>query len=87
VITMPKWRRPTANDREASSTDQGRSTFERGLFAIMGPPQLGEDKPREGYVPDAAADLCHKCDRPWDAHGRVHATNMTYRPCPAPQGG
>ena len=83
---MPKWRRTTKDGRDASSTDPGRSTFERGLFAIMGPPQIGEDKPREGYVPDEAANLCPKCGRLWDLHGRVHAVNMTYRPCPAPQG-
>jgi hypothetical protein len=51
----------------------------------MGPAQIGENKPRDGYVPDEAANLCHRCGRPWDLHGRVHAGNMTYRPCPAPE--
>jgi hypothetical protein len=86
VITMLKRTRPSKNHREVTPTDRGRSRLERGLLAIMGPPQLGEDKPREGYVPDEAANLCHKCGQPWDAHGRVHTANLTYRPCPAPQG-
>jgi hypothetical protein len=85
-MTKPRRRRrPTENGREGTSTGQGRSKFEQRLLAIMGPAQIGENKPPEGYVPDEAANLCHKCRRPWDVHGRVHARNMTYRPCPDPQ--
>ena len=68
-----------------SGSKGGLGLFERVLFSVMGPPQLGEDKAPEGYVPDAAADLCRKCGRPWDAHERVHTGTMTYRRCPAPQ--
>ena len=64
----------------------GRGLLERVMFTFMGPPQLGEDKPREGYVADEAANLCHKCARPWDEHERVHTGSMTYRRCPTAQG-
>ena len=30
----------------------GRGFLERFMFTFMGPPQLGEDKAPEGYVPD-----------------------------------
>lgn len=61
----------------------GPGLFERIVFSFMGPPQLGEHKAPEGYVPDPAASLCHKCSEPWDAHERVHTGSMTYRRCPA----
>jgi hypothetical protein len=48
----------------------------------MGPPQIGENKPPEGYVPDPAAELCHKCGQQWAQHERVHTGTMTYRRCP-----
>jgi hypothetical protein len=86
VITVLKRLRPSKRDRDVTPTaEHGRSRFERGLLAVMGPAQVGENKPREGYVPDEAANLCPKCGQPWDVHGRVHTGKMTYRPCPAPQ--
>ena len=86
MLTMPRRPRPTGNHREVSETDHAPSRLERGLFLVMGPAQIGEDKPPEGYVPDEAANLCQKCGQPWDAHGRVHTGNMTYRPCPDLEG-
>ena len=64
----------------------GRGLLERSMFTFMGPPQLGEDKAPEGYVPDETANLCHKCAQPWEEHERVHTGSMTYRRCPATQG-
>jgi hypothetical protein len=61
----------------------GRGRFERLMFSFMGPPQLGENKAPEGYTPDAAANLCHKCGQEWDVHERVHTGTMTYRRCPS----
>lgn len=61
---------------------RGRGLFERMMFSFMGPPQLGSNAAREGFVPDPAAALCHRCGKPWDDHERVHTGNMTYRPCP-----
>lgn len=63
-----------------------RSRFERFLFSFMGPPQLGDHKAPDGYTPDPRANLCTKCDQPWDDHERVRASNMTYTKCPRPQG-
>lgn len=70
--------------KRRGSRAAGRGPLERVLFSFMGPPQLGEHRAPEGYVPDAAADLCPKCGQPWDAHERVHTGSMTYRRCPPP---
>jgi hypothetical protein len=83
-LDMRKRPRDTTNDAETPSVPQA-GRFERGLFAVMGPAHIGENTPRPGYVPDEAANVCHRCGQPWDSHGRVHATNMTYRRCPLPQ--
>lgn len=56
------------------------------MFSVMGPPQLGENKAPDGYVIDAAANLCHKCGQQWDEHERVHTGSMTCRRCPVAQG-
>ena len=61
---------------------RGRGLFERSLFSVMGPPELGDHAAPEGFVADPAADACHRCGRPWQDHGRVHTGSMTYRPCP-----
>lgn len=60
-----------------------REKFEKAMFSFMGPAQIGNNEAPEGYVPDEAANLCHKCGQPWDAHERVHTGTMTYRRCPA----
>ena len=73
---------PMTKRPKRSGSKPGRGFFERIMFSFMGPPQIGENKVREGYVPDAAADLCPKCGQPWDAHQRVHTGTMTYRVCP-----
>ena len=59
-----------------------RRWWEKLMFSFMGPPQLGELKARDGYVPDPQAQLCTKCGQPWDAHERVRTSNMTYTKCP-----
>jgi len=74
-------KRPKRRDKD------GRGLWERSLFTFMGPPQLGEDRAPDGYVPDEAANLCHKCAQPWEEHERVHTGSMTYRRCPEGQGG
>ena len=60
-----------------------RSRFERFLLSVMGPPQVSPDAPPPGYVPDEAAQLCHKCGRPWTEHERVHTGRQTYLNCPS----
>lgn len=64
------------------SEKRTRSRFERFLLSIMGPPQIGEDRAPEGYVPNSAAALCDKCGEPWAAHRRRHKDNITYLECP-----
>lgn len=51
------------------------------MFSFMGPPQLGEHGPREGYVPDARAQSCPRCAQPWEVHERVHGSVTSLR-CP-----
>ena len=67
-------------DKDARRT--GRPRFERALLSIMGPAQIGENKPPEGYEPDESANFCDRCGQLWDAHERVHSSNMTYTVCP-----
>ena len=55
--------------------------FERTIFSFMGPPQLGDQKVREGYVADESANLCHKCGEHWDSHERVNTGTFAYRRC------
>lgn len=69
--------------RRRRDAEPGRlGPLERIMFSFMGPPEVGENKAREGYVPDPEADLCRKCGRPWADHERVHTGSMTYRRCP-----
>ena len=63
----------------------GRPAFERALLSVMGPAQIGENRPRDGYVADESANFCDRCGRLWDDHERVHSSNMTYTVCPPPQ--
>jgi hypothetical protein len=71
-----------ATTKGATSQRTDPSWWDRLLLSVMGPPQIGENKPPEGYVPDPAAELCHKCGQPWTQHERVHTGTMTYRRCP-----
>lgn len=77
-------------DRGASGrppVDRARNTFQKVLFSLMGPAQVGENKEPDGFVADQAALLCHRCGHPWDWHERVTTRNMTYTRCPTPTGG
>lgn len=65
---------------------RGPGLLERILFSFMGPPQLGEHKAAEGYLPDPAADLCPRCARPWAGHQRIHTGSGTHLRCSAPDG-
>ena len=69
---------------ERSRKDPRRlGLFERILFSVMGPPQVGDVHAPSTLVPDPSADLCHRCGQPWEAHERVHTGSVTYRRCPA----
>jgi len=79
MLTMLK-RRKRGSD---GAGEGGQEKFEKLMFSFMGPPQIGDYKAPEGYVPDEAATLCHKCGQPWDAHERVHTGTFAYRRCPS----
>ena len=72
----------TRRRKQRSDEDGERPLFEKALFSIMGPAQIGEDRAPDGYVPDDTANYCPKCQQPWTEHERVHSSNMTYTVCP-----
>jgi hypothetical protein len=74
---------PAAEGRAPERT--GPSWWDRLLLSMMGPPQIGENRAPDGYVPDPTAELCTKCDAPWDRHERVYSGTFTYTRCPAKQ--
>lgn len=78
---MGRRREPRAS---GPGTRAGR--FERLLFGVMGPPQLGDVTAPRTVEPDAAAALCPKCAQPWDAHQRVRTPSRSYLACPEPGG-
>ncbi|MCU1599738.1 MAG: hypothetical protein JWO22_447, partial [Frankiales bacterium] len=45
--------------------------------------QIGEDRAPDGYVPDAAAESCRKCSRPWALHERHRKDSVVYLLCPS----
>ncbi|MFP5219158.1 MAG: hypothetical protein ACLGIG_05390 [Actinomycetes bacterium] len=59
-----------------------RGRLERILFSFMGPPQLGDLDAPPSVPRDPAADLCHRCGRPWDGHTTVRTSSRTYLTCP-----
>lgn len=56
--------------------------FERLLFSVMGPPQVGDVNAPSTVQRDPAHDLCHKCQQPWSRHEVVRTASMTYAVCP-----
>lgn len=63
-------------------TGSSQHPIENFLWSIMGPAELGPSGPREGYVADAAAELCDKCGQQWASHQRLHKDTSTYLVCP-----
>lgn len=59
--------------------------LERMMFAVMGPPELGDLNAPSTVQRDPAADLCRKCNQPWDQHAIVRTDSMTYARCPQTQ--
>jgi hypothetical protein len=64
-------------------TRPSQHRIENFLWSIMGPADVGADRAPDGYVADAAAELCNKCAVPWDRHPRLHKENITYLQCPS----
>jgi hypothetical protein len=62
---------------------RGRSgRWERLLFSVMGPPQLGDPGAPAGEVPPPPAADCPKCSRPYDQHEIVRTPQLTFSRCP-----
>ena len=74
----------SARRPRASGPGTRAGFFERMLFTVMGPPQVGDVNAPSTIVPDAAAALCHRCSQPWDEHAIVRTGSRTYPRCPAP---
>ncbi len=72
-----------SKDRKGSGTRL--SWWERLMFSVMGPPELGEHRSPEGYQPDPAANECRKCGQSYDEHQRVNSGTFTYARCPGTQ--
>ena len=61
---------------------QGRSRFERLLFSVMGPAELGDLNAPEPVLPDRPVDICPTCGQPRDDHEVVRSPRLTYTVCP-----
>ena len=72
--------------RRASSAPAGHgpNRFERVLFSVMGPPQLGDVNAPVRQLPAVPAALCPKCGEPYDGHEVVRDPRLTYMRCPPP---
>ena len=57
--------------------------FERGLFSVMGPPQLGDLSAPARELPARPVDLCSRCGGDRDAHEVVRTASLTYTRGPA----
>ena len=56
--------------------------YEKLLFSVMGPPQLGDPDEPAAVPRDSAADRCHRCGAPWSDHERI-AGPVTHLRCPS----
>ena len=67
--------------RRRGEADPGRSPrlglFERSLFSVMGPPQLGDVNAPVPDLPARPVELCPKCEQPRDEHEVVRTPRLT----------
>ena len=61
----------------------GRRWFERVLFSVMGPPQLGDVNAPAQEVAPGPVDICGQCGQPRDEHEVVRTPRLTYTRCRA----
>lgn len=59
-----------------------RGLFERLLFRVMGPPQLGDVHAPMADLPPPPVTRCPQCRRPYDEHEVVRDPGLTYSRCP-----
>lgn len=59
-----------------------QSRFERLLFSVMGPPELGDAGAPPADLPPRPVDVCPTCGGPRDDHEVVRTPRLTYTRCP-----
>lgn len=62
---------------------RGQGRFERLLFSVMGPPELGDVNAPVGVPAARPVDTCPRCGQPRDDHEVVRSPRLTYTRCPA----
>ena len=60
----------------------GSGRWERLLFSVMGPPQLGDASAPLREVAPPPVTACPKCGRPYDEHEIVRSPRLTWTRCP-----
>lgn len=60
----------------------GIGRWERLLFSVMGPPQLGDASAPLREVAPPPVTACPKCGRPYDEHEIVRSPRLTWTRCP-----
>ena len=77
-----RWSSP----RRTGPRSEGRrgffGRFERALFSVMGPPQLGDLSAPVRVVAAQPVDICATCGQPRDDHTVVRGARLTYTQCP-----
>lgn len=66
----------------ARGPSRGKRLFERILFSVMGPPQLGDLSAPVREPPPRPVSLCTRCGGPRDEHEVVRSPGLTYTRCP-----
>lgn len=60
----------------------GSGRWERLLFSVMGPPQLGDAGAPVREVAPPPVTACPTCRQPYDAHEIVRSPGLTWTRCP-----
>jgi hypothetical protein len=80
-------RRDAPENGEQGDGAQSRGSrlgfFERSLFSVMGPPQLGDVHAPVPDLPVRPVELCPRCEQPRDEHEVVRTPRLTYTRCAA----
>ena len=60
----------------------GRGRWERALFTVMGPPQVGDVNDPVPVPAHRIVDICPRCGQPRDDHEIIRSPQLTYTVCP-----
>ena len=67
--------------RKRTPRSQEMSRWDRFLFRIMGPPDVGDPSTPTRTVP-VRVETCPTCGQPRDTHEVVRTGRLTYTQCP-----